>query len=72
MTNYHDYERQDQDFNEHMKITEHGSYLCVQYCDHPVHIYKLVEPDDKLHPAIERIGHNGNVYGLVAIEDDKV
>jgi hypothetical protein len=72
MMKCYDYERQDQDFNEHMKITEHGPYLHVQYCEHPVHIYKRVEPGAKVHPFVERIGHNGHTYRLVAIEDDKV
>jgi hypothetical protein len=66
-----DYERQDQDFNERMKITQNGEYLRVQYCEHPVHIYKLLGANGDLHPCIERFDHNGNMYGLVAIEDDK-
>lgn len=71
MINYRDYERQDQDFQEKVIITENGDYLRVQYAEHPIHIYKRVDADAELHPCVGRIGHNGNVYGLVTIEDDK-
>lgn len=60
------------DPNEGKQILENGDYLCVSYWEHPVHVYKLVSSDRQLHPFTARLEHEGKIYGLAWIEDDKV
>ncbi len=56
---------------ESMQVTEYGDYLCVQWSEHPVHVYKLIQPDEAIHPFTDRIEHNGRSYRLECIEDEK-
>lgn len=48
-----------------------GDYLRVQSSEHPVHIYRVTDATDPIHPAIARIEHNGRTYALAWIEDEK-
>lgn len=57
--------------DEGKRVVQNGEYLCVQYWEHPLHVYKLVQPGRALHPNTPRTEHEGKVYGLVWIEDDK-
>lgn len=66
-----EYERDQLDPKEGLKVSEHGEYLRVQYCEHPVYVYKLVESERNLHPFTACIEHKGAVYGLAWMEDDK-
>lgn len=52
-------------------MLQNGDYLCVQYWEHPVHVYKRVSPGKDLHPATARVEHDGALYGLAWIEEDK-
>jgi hypothetical protein len=54
-----------------MQVIEQGNYLCVQWSDHPVHVYKRVQPGERVHPFTERIEHNGRDYRLELIDDEK-
>lgn len=59
------------DPNEGKTVVQNGEYLCVQYWEHPIHVYKLVQPGKDLHPCTPRTEYEGKVYGLAWIEDDK-
>ncbi|MCG8347738.1 MAG: hypothetical protein MI924_08160 [Chloroflexales bacterium] len=59
------------DPDEGKKVLQNGDYLCVQYWEHPVHVYKRVSPGKDLHPATARVEHDGALYGLAWIEEDK-
>lgn len=52
-------------------ITEMGEYLCVQSSEHPVHVYRVTDQAESVHPAITCMEHNGRVYKLAWIEDEK-
>lgn len=66
------------DFEEHVDpsegvtIAENGEYLCVTFWEHPLHVYKVVSTDEAVHPSVARMEHNGKIYKLAWIEDDKV
>ncbi len=59
------------DMSDGVNITENGDYLCIQYADHPLHVYRRVPPGKKLHPSIACAEHNGTLYSLDRIEDEK-
>jgi hypothetical protein len=52
-------------------ITANGNYLCVQWSEHPVHVYKRVQPDEQIHPFTDQIEHEGTAYRLEYIVDEK-
>jgi hypothetical protein len=54
-----------------MQVTEHGDFLCVQWSEHPPHIYRRIRPGDKVHRFTDRMEHDGKVYQLEYIEDEK-
>lgn len=60
------------DPREGVKVIENGEYLCVQYWEHPAHIYKMVPAEKQLHPFTARTTYNGKIYALAWIEDEKV
>ncbi len=53
------------------QIVEQGNYLCIQTPEHPVYVYQLVHNGNVPHPSIARVNHNGRMYTLAWIEDDK-
>jgi hypothetical protein len=60
------------DPTEGKQVLANGDYLCVKYWEHPIHVYKRVQSGQQLHPFTDRMEHNGQLYGLAWIEDDKV
>jgi hypothetical protein len=52
-------------------IAENGEYLCVQWGDHPVHVYRRIRPGDHVHRYTDQIEHNGAGYQLELIMDEK-
>jgi hypothetical protein len=54
-----------------LTVTEQGDYLCVQTTNHPLYVYRLVGTEEHLHPSVARMEHNGNLYKLEWIEDEK-
>lgn len=65
------YEEEIANLNDGKQISQQGNYLCVQYWNHPRHVYKLVSPGQNLHPHTSRVEHAGKLYGLAWIEEDK-
>jgi hypothetical protein len=57
--------------DESTRVVAQGDYLCFQTADHPVHVYQLVANGEPVHPAIAQMEHNGRMYKLAWIEDDK-
>jgi hypothetical protein len=53
------------------RITVNGDYLCVEGSGQPRHIYRRVPPGSPLHPMVSRTVHDGELYGLVWVEDDE-
>jgi hypothetical protein len=54
-----------------MHVQENGQYLCVRWWEHPLHVYKLIQPGEYIHPFTQQIEHNGKSYRLEFIEDEK-
>jgi hypothetical protein len=54
-----------------MQVSEHGDYLCIQWWEHPIHVYKLIQPGERIHPFTHQVVHNGKSYRLEWIEDEK-
>jgi hypothetical protein len=52
-------------------VTERGNFLCVQSAQQPLHVYRRVETDEQVHPAVEQVVHNGVTYKLAWIDDDQ-
>jgi hypothetical protein len=53
------------------QIASHGKYLCVQWSDHPLHVYRQIEPGAQVHPAVDQIEYQGQSYYLDWIDDEK-
>ncbi len=56
---------------DQMNVQERGDYLCVQWSEHPAHIYRRIRPGDKVHRFTERFEYEGKVYQLEWIDDEK-
>lgn len=54
-----------------MQLAEHGAYLCVQWGENPVYVYKRIEPGEAIHPCITQMEYNGQGYRLECVEDEK-
>jgi hypothetical protein len=54
-----------------MHVSEHGDYLCIQWWEHPVHVYKRLQPDERVHPFTSQVEYQGKQYRLEWIEDEK-
>lgn len=52
-------------------IIEQGNYLCIHEAGFPLHVYRLIEANEKIHPTVARLEHNGRSYRLELIEDEK-
>jgi hypothetical protein len=52
-------------------IIEQGDYLCVEASDSLLHIYRAVDTNEQVHPAVCQMEHNGRTYRLETIEDGK-
>jgi len=57
--------------DEGLKVEDLGTYLRVQYCEHPTHIYRLLQPGEEVSPYTPQIEHSGKVYRLAWTQDDK-
>lgn len=67
---HHHFDESD-DVDDGKKVVLNGDYLCIQYDEHPLHVYKRVAPGEEPHPFIARAEHDGQVYRLAWIEEDK-
>jgi hypothetical protein len=54
-----------------MQISENGNYLCVRWSEHPVYVYKLMQPGEQVHPYTCQFEYNGKTYRLDSIQDEK-
>jgi hypothetical protein len=52
-------------------IAENGEYLCIQWGDHPVYVYRRIRPGDHVHRYTDQVEHNGAGYQLERIVDEK-
>lgn len=52
-------------------ITANGEYLCVQNIHSSRYVYKVVNQTEEVHPAVEKIEHEGRLYRLEWIEDEQ-
>jgi hypothetical protein len=58
-------------YADDVTIVERGDYLCIQWCDHPLYVYKRIRPGERIHHCIDRVEHNGRSYRLEFIQDEK-
>lgn len=53
------------------RIEENGNYLCVQWSNHPLHVYRQMQPGEAVHQAVATLEHNGSRYCLMWIVDEQ-
>lgn len=68
---YHDEWQECTDPYASMNVAENGDYLCVQWSEHPMHVYKRVQPGERVHPYTDQFEYNGQSYRLELIVDEK-
>ncbi len=54
-----------------MRVAVNGDYLCVQWSEHPVHVYRRVRQGESVHRFTDQMEHAGHRYQLAWIEDEK-
>lgn len=64
------YEERDARSDE-TQLSTSGDYLCIQHEDQPRYIYRRVPAGMEPHPLVSSKIHNGELYSLAWIEDDK-